>query len=124
MVIKARNVIRHYVNYDVIRPLCIRLPQMIGYVKHFDSSQTMSFKVSDKKLLKVYIKIWEKISGLINIEFDSKPLYGIGNGNKYIKTKLRSCGGEINTNFHNGEKKSTKRRLTMQVSVIDNARFC
>ena len=25
---------------------------MIGYVKHFDSNKTMSFKVSDNKLLK------------------------------------------------------------------------
>ena len=23
---------------DVIRPLCIKLPQMIGYVKHFDDN--------------------------------------------------------------------------------------
>ena len=25
---------------------------MIGYVKHFDSNKTMSFKISDEKLLK------------------------------------------------------------------------
>ena len=43
---------------------------MIGYVKHFDSNKTMSFKVSDNKLLKKYNKIWEKISNLMNIEFD------------------------------------------------------
>ena len=35
---------------DVIRPLCIKLPQMIGYVKNFDSNKTMSFKVSDNTL--------------------------------------------------------------------------
>ena len=29
---------------------------MIGYVKHFDSSKAMSFKVSDNKLLKKYNK--------------------------------------------------------------------
>ena len=27
---------------DVIKLLCIKLPQMIGYVKHFDSNKTMS----------------------------------------------------------------------------------
>ena len=42
----------------------------------------MSFKVSDNKLLKRYNKIWEKISNLINIEFDSEPLYG--DNDKYI----------------------------------------
>ena len=47
---------------DVIRPLCTKLPQMIGYVKCFDSNKAMSFKVSDNKLLKKYNKIWEKIA--------------------------------------------------------------
>ena len=45
---------------------------MIGYVKHFDSNKTMSFKVNDnKQFLKKYTKIWERVSSLMNIEFDS-----------------------------------------------------
>ena len=56
---------------------------MIGYVKHFDSKKTMSFKINDNKLLKKYNKIWEKISKLLNIKFDSQPAYG--DGVKYIK---------------------------------------
>lgn len=28
------------------------LPQTIGYAKHFESNNTMSFKISDNKLLK------------------------------------------------------------------------
>ena len=36
----------------------------------------MYFKVVDKKLLKKYNKIWEKIRSLINKEFDSEPVYG------------------------------------------------
>ena len=55
-----------YNDDDLIRPLCIKLPQMIGYVKDFDSNKTMSFNVSDNKLLKKYNKIWEKISNLMN----------------------------------------------------------
>ena len=46
-----------YNDGDVIRPLCIILPQMIGYVKHFDSNKTMSFEVRGNKLLKKYKKI-------------------------------------------------------------------
>ena len=45
---------------------------MIDYVKHFDSNKTMSFKVSDNKLLKKYTKIWEKVCNLMNIKFDSE----------------------------------------------------
>ena len=44
------------------RPLCIKLPQIIGYVKNFDSNKTMSFKVGDNKLLNKYNKIWEKLA--------------------------------------------------------------
>ena len=86
-----------YNDDDVIRPLCIKLPQMIGYVKHFDSNKAMSFKVNDNKLLKKYTKIWEKVSNLMNIEFDSEPIYG--DNDKYIKAKLKSNGDKVNTNF-------------------------
>ena len=48
---------------------------MICYVKYFDSNKTMSFKVSDNRLLKKYTKIWERVSSLMNIEFDSEPVY-------------------------------------------------
>ena len=60
---------------------------MIGYVKNFDSNKTISFKVSDSKLLKKYNKICEKINNLMNIEYDSEPVYG--NKDKYIKTKIK-----------------------------------
>ena len=55
---------------------------MIWYAKYFDSDKTMSFKVSDEKLLKKYTKIWERVSNLINIKFDSEPIYG--DNDKYI----------------------------------------
>ena len=32
-----------YNDDNVIRTLCIKLPQMSGYVKHFESNKTMSF---------------------------------------------------------------------------------
>ena len=66
-------------------------------IKHLDSINTMSFKVSDNKLLKKYNKIWGKISNLLNIEFDSEPIYG--DGDKYIKTKIKMYGDRVNTNF-------------------------
>ena len=58
--------------------------------KHFDSNETRSFKVNDNKLLKKYNKIWGKISNLLNIKFDSQPVYG--DGDKYIKTKIKMHG--------------------------------
>ena len=46
--------LKYFIGYNddnVIIPLCIKLPQMIGYVKNFDSNKTMSIKISDNKLL-------------------------------------------------------------------------
>ena len=75
--------LKYFIGYndDVIRPLCIKLPQMIGYVKNFDSNKTTSFKLSDNKLLKRYNKIWERVSNLMNIEFVSEPVYDDKNKN-------------------------------------------
>ena len=57
----------------------------------------MSFKVSDNKLLKKYNKIWERVSNLLSIKFDSRPVYG--DNDKYIKTKIKLHGDKVNTNF-------------------------
>ena len=94
---------------------------MIGYVKHFDNNKTMSFKVSDNKLLKKYNKIWEKISNLMNIEFDSEPVYS--DVDKFIKTKIKMYGNRVNTNFQgkNVPKENASYKclsLTMLDSVI------
>ena len=38
-----------------------------------------------------------KISNLMNIEFNSEPVYG--DNDKHIKTKIKMCDGRVNTNF-------------------------
>ena len=105
----TKNSHKYFIGYkddDVIRPLCIKLPRMIGYVKCFDSNKTMSFKVSDDKLLKTYNRIWERVSSLMNIGFDSEPVYD--DNDKYIKTKIKLYRDKVNTNFQ-GKKKYQKK---------------
>ena len=95
----TKNSLKYFIGYnddDVIRSLCIKLPQMID-VKHFNSNKTRSFKAIDNKLLKEYTEIWEKVGSLMNIKFDSEPVYG--DNDKYIKIKIKSYGDKINTNF-------------------------
>ena len=51
----TKNSFKYFIGYndnDVIRPLCIKLPQMTGYVRKFEGNTTMSFKISHKQLLK------------------------------------------------------------------------
>ena len=50
------------IDNDIVRPLCLRLPQMTGYTKKFNENVTVSFRVNNNKQpLKNYNKIWEKI---------------------------------------------------------------
>ena len=74
----TKNSFKYFIGYnddDIIRPLCIKLPQMIDYVKNFDRNKTMSLKVDNNKISKKYNKIWEIISNLLNVEFDSGHVY-------------------------------------------------
>ena len=84
----TKNSFKYFIGYndnDIIRPLCIRLPQMTGYDRKFEFNLTMSFKISDKQLLKKYNQLWKRVEKLLEIKFDSKPIYG--DDEKYIKTK-------------------------------------
>ena len=45
-----KNSVKYFIGYndnDIIRPLCIRLPQMTGYAKKFNDNATISFIVKD-----------------------------------------------------------------------------
>ena len=119
-----KNSLKYFIGYyddDVIRLLCILLPQMIGYVKCFDSNKRMSFKVSDNKLLKKYNKIWERVSNLLSIKSDSEPVYG--DNDKYIKTKIKLYGDKINTNFQ-GKKTPIENASYKCLSLIMLVRLC
>ena len=78
---------------------------MTVYARKFDENTTMSFRVNNKQLLKNYNKIWEKVEKLLNIDFESKPIY---DNDKYIKTKIKRYAGSIITNFQNKEMSKEK----------------
>ena len=86
-----------YIGDDAIKPLCIQLPQMIGYFRNFGGNRTMSFKISVIKLLKKYNKVWKKAEKFLKTKFDSEPVYG--DNDKYIKTKIKIYDDSLNTNF-------------------------
>ena len=114
--------IKYFIGYndnDVIRPLCARLPQMTGYDRTFNENATISFKASNKQLLKNYNKIWEKVEKLMRIDFESKPVYG--DDDKYIKTKIKIYAGSMITNFHN--KKMPKEKAPckcLSIIILDS----
>ena len=71
-------------NEALLSPLNIKLPQLTGYTKHFNSNKYVNLLVNDKKLLKKYNEIWDKIKSLFKKEFDKKPFYN----NKYISIRF------------------------------------
>ena len=79
-----------------VKPLCIILPQMSGYIKYFENfGKNMLVMIKDDSVLNKYNKIWDKIKEKLNIKFHSKPVYN----QTYIKAKVREFDGVIKTNF-------------------------
>ena len=122
----TKNSFKYFIGFndnEVIRSLCLKLPQMTCYARKFKENTTMSFRVNNnknnngnnnndennKQLLKNYNKICKKNEKLMRIDFESKPVYG--DDDKYIKTKIKKYAGSIITNFHN--QKNAKRKSTM-----------
>ena len=90
---------KYFIGYkegEIVKPLCIILPQMIGYIKYFENGKrNMFFVIKDDDLLDKYIEIWDKIKETLSIKFHSMPVYD----EKYIKAKVREFNGVIKTNF-------------------------
>ena len=72
---------------------------MNGYVKAFKvddkNSKSMSSHIDDEKLLEKYKAISKKIEYLKNLDTSALPAYD----DKYIKTKIRTYGDKVYTNF-------------------------
>ena len=70
---------KYFIGYqadEIVKPLCIILPQMSGYIKYFENgAKNMNFMVKDGDVLDKYNKIWDKIKEKLNIKFYSKRVY-------------------------------------------------
>ena len=90
---------KYFIGYkddNIVRPLCIILPQMSGYIKYFDKGRrNMSFIIEDDSALVKYMEIWNKIKEIKSINFHSNPVYD----EKYIKSEVKEFNGVVNTSF-------------------------
>ena len=61
------NSLIYFIGYndnDVIRPLCLKLLKMTGYINEFNENKntiTISFRVNGEQLFKKYNKVWKKV---------------------------------------------------------------
>ena len=70
----------------IIKPLCVILPQMNGYIKYFDDGgKNMSFVTDDEKVYEKYDEIWNVVKGLLKLKFTVSPI----RDDKYLLPKLK-----------------------------------
>ena len=90
---------KYFIGYkegEIVKPLCIILPQMTGYIKYFENGgKNMSLVIKDDDVLDKCNEIWDKIKETLSIKFHSIPVYD----EQYIKAKVREFNGVIKTNF-------------------------
>ena len=89
---------KYFIGYqegEIVKPLCIILPQMSGYIKYFENGgKNMSFLIKDDEVWKKYKQIWNMIKNELSSKFHSKPICD----QKYLKAKVREFLGVIKTN--------------------------
>ena len=105
-----------YLNNDVVKPLCIILPQMnIGYIKYFDDGgKNMSFVTDDEKVYEKYDEIWNVVKGLLKLKFTTSPI----RDDKYILAKLKIFKKNNLTTFNNNIV-PTEKNYYICIPVID-----
>ena len=97
----SKNGFKYFIGHkdaNKIRPLCIFIPKMRAYGRGFGETKYMSFLIKDDELLEKY-EIWEKVRNSIKKEFGTGSAYN----EKYLRTKIISYKGKINTNFHSNK---------------------
>ena len=90
---------KYFIGYkedEIVKWLCIVLPQMTGYIRYIrNGEKEMSFVIKDDDMLDKYYEIWNKIKEILIIKFHSMPV----DGQQYIRAKVRQFNGVIKTNF-------------------------
>ena len=77
----------------------------------------VSFLIKDGKLLEKYKEILGKFEKSLKKEFATEPMYN----KKYLKAKIKSYNGKINTNFHDNKiQKEDSQFLSLSVILIDS----
>ena len=94
---------KYFIGYkegNIIKPFCIILPQMSGYIKYCENGgKSMYFLIKDDDVLDKYNEIWNKIKKTLSIKFQNMAVYD----EKYEKARVREFNGVIKINFLSDE---------------------
>ena len=108
-----------YLNNDsIIKPLCVILPQMNGYIKYFDNGgKNMLFVTDDEKVYEKYDEIWNVVKGLLKLKFAASPI----RNDKYILAKLKIFKKNNLTTFNNNNNNNNNNNI---VPIEKNHYIC
>ena len=85
-----------YQEDKIVKPVCIILPQISGYIKYFENGgKNMSLMVKDDSVLNKYNEIWGKIKEKLSMKLHSMPVHD----QTYIKAKVTEFDSKTETNF-------------------------
>ena len=104
-----------YISNNNIKPLCIILPQMSGFIKYFeDNSKNMSFVTDDANVYEKYSEVWNKVKKLLKLKFTTRPI----RNKKYILAKLKIFNG-VNRSTFTDDKLPVEKVHYVYVAAID-----
>ena len=90
---------KYFIGYqknEIVKPFCIILPQMNGYIKYFkNGGKNMSSLIKDEEAWGKHEDIWYMVENKLGIKFNSEPV----NDKTYLKAKVREFNSKIKTNF-------------------------
>ena len=90
---------KYFIGYQeekIVKPLCIILFQMSGYIKYFENGgKTCLFWNKDDEVWRKYDENWDVNKNKLGIKFHSKPVHE----QKYLKANIREFDVVIKPNF-------------------------
>ena len=94
-----KKVFKHFIDYqkgEIVKPLCIILPQMSWYIKYFENGgKNMSYLNKDDEVWDKFDKIWDVIKDKLGVKFYTESVYEYN----YLKAEVREFDGIIKTKF-------------------------
>ena len=109
-----------YLNNDVIKPLCVILPQMSGYIKYFDNNgKNISFVTDDKEVYEKYNEMWNVVKRLLKLEFTASPI----RDDKYILVKLKIFEKKNLATFNNNNNNNNNNTNNNNIIPIEKNHY-
>ena len=113
--------LKYFIGYqegETVKPLCIILPQMSGYIKYFENGgKNMFFLIKDDEVWEKCEKIWDVIKSKLGIKFHNRLIYD----QKYLKDKKREFDGVKKNNLFGNDTPKENMNYTCAACITNDS---